>query len=113
VSRLVLALTFSAALFAQSPVDRSRRRAAQALYRENCVVCHDVDQATSKKPGPSFYRLFERDKMPIANTKPNRAYIKVRVKFGGPLMPAFGKTLTDAEIDLILDYLEGPVSHAR
>jgi hypothetical protein len=43
--------------------------------------------------------------MPIASMKPNRGYIKVRVKFGGPLMPAFAKTLSDAEIDTLIDYL--------
>jgi mono/diheme cytochrome c family protein len=88
-----------------APWEKNRLRIAQALYRENCVVCHDVDQAASKKPGPSFYHLFQRDKMPMANMKPSREYIKVRVKFGGPLMPAFAKTLSDSEIDLIVDYL--------
>ena len=87
------------------PWEKNRLRIAQALYRDNCVVCHDVDQAASKKLGPSFYHLFQRDQMPIAKMKPSRDYIKVRVKFGGPLMPAFGKTLTDSDIDLIVDYL--------
>ena len=103
---LLLLAALAAALVAQSvPWEKNRRRIGQALYRENCVVCHDVDQATSKKLGPSFYRLFQREKMPIASVKPNRDYIKVRVKFGGPLMPAFAKRLTDRDIDLIVDYL--------
>jgi hypothetical protein len=29
----------------------------------------------------------------------------VRIKFGGPLMPVFGKTLTGSEIDTLLDYI--------
>ena len=66
----------------------------QALYRENCAVCHDIEQAQSKKLGPSFYQLFRREKMPIASMKPNRDYIKVRVKFGGQLMPAFRQRLS-------------------
>jgi mono/diheme cytochrome c family protein len=83
-------------------------KAGQALYRDNCVVCHDVDKPQSQhsqKPGPSFYQLFRREKMPIASMKPNRDYIKVRVKFGGPLMPAFQKWLSEREIDLIIDFL--------
>jgi len=43
--------------------------------------------------------------MPIMKAKPNREYIKVRVKFGGPLMPAFRDRLTDAQIDVLMDYM--------
>src|SRR5262245_30279882 len=68
------------------PWEKNRLMIGQALYRENCAVCHDIDKAQSKKPGPSFYQLFQREKMPIAKMKPNREYIKVRVKFGGALM---------------------------
>ena len=87
------------------PWEKNPLLAGQALYRENCAVCHDIDRARSKKPGPSFYQLFQREKMPLGNMKPNREYIKVRVKFGGPLMPAFRGTLTDAEIDTLIDYM--------
>ena len=90
---------------ADPPWERKRLLVGQALYRENCVVCHDIDRPQSKKPGPSFYQLFKREKMPIAGMKPNRDYIKVRVKFGGPLMPAFGKTLSDSEINTLIDYV--------
>ena len=109
--RWALGVALAAALAAQGrreiPWEKNRSRIGQALYRDNCVVCHDVDQPNSKKLGPSFYRLFQRDKMPLANMKPSREYIKVRVKFGGPLMPAFRQTLSDREIDLIIDYLGG------
>lgn len=88
------------------PWEKSRLRAGQALYRENCVVCHDIAGFPSKKPGPSFYQLFKRTKMPISSGKPNREYIKVRVKFGGPLMPAFRNWLTEAQIDTLIDYIE-------
>ena len=87
------------------PWEKNRMRVGQALYRENCVVCHDIDKAQSKKFGPSFYQLFKRDKMPIASMKPSREYIKVRVKFGGPLMPAFRQVLSDSEIDTLIDYI--------
>ena len=87
------------------PWEKNHLRIGQALYRENCVVCHDIDRPQSKKPGPSFYQLFKRDKMPMSSVKPNREYIKVRVKFGGPLMPAFRQTLTDTEIDTLIDYI--------
>ena len=87
------------------PWEKNHLRIGQALYRENCVVCHDIDGFPSRKPGPSFYQLFKHEKMPIANMKPSRQYIKVRVKFGGPLMPAFRQWLTEKEIDTLIDYM--------
>jgi mono/diheme cytochrome c family protein len=90
------------------PWEKNRLLVGQTLYRDNCVVCHDVDrpQSESKKFGPSFYQLFRRDKMPIAAMKPNRDYIKLRIRFGGALMPAFAKKLNASEIDLLIDYLQ-------
>jgi mono/diheme cytochrome c family protein len=100
-----LATALSAADRRPLPWEKNRLQIGQALYRENCVVCHDVDKPQSKKSGPSFYQLFKRDKMPIASMKPSREYIKVRVKFGGALMPAFRQWLSDAEIETLIDYM--------
>jgi len=102
---LALAATASAADRPPVPWEKNRLRIGQVLYRENCVVCHDIDRAQSKKMGPSCYQLFRRDKMPLGNMKPSREYIKVRAKFGGPVMPAFQKVLTDSEIDTLIDYI--------
>src|ERR1043165_2071416 len=108
-SKCSLMLVFAAALAAAGrrpiPWEKDHLRAGQMLYRANCVVCHDIDRPKSNKPGPSFYQLFKRDKMPIASMKPNRDYIKVRVRFGGQLMPAFRQWLSEAEIDTLIDYI--------
>ncbi len=103
-----LGLILSAADQKPLPWEKNHLQIGQALYRTNCVVCHDIDrpQAESKKFGPSFYQLFRRDKMPLAAMKPNRDYIKIRIKFGGAIMPAFAKTLNDSEIDTLLDYIQ-------
>jgi len=100
-----LAAVLPAAGQGQPPWEKNRLRIGQSLYRENCVVCHDIDKQQSKKSGPSFYQLFKRDKMPLSNTRPNRDYIKVRVKFGGSLMPAFRQRLSDSEINTLMDYM--------
>jgi mono/diheme cytochrome c family protein len=109
VMRAAVACLLAAGVYAadQRPIpwEKHRLLVGQALYRENCVVCHDIDRAQSKKLGPSFFELFKHDKMPLNNLKPSREYIKVRVKFGGALMPAFRQTLTDAEIDTLIDYI--------
>jgi mono/diheme cytochrome c family protein len=106
---LTLALASAASLVAADrapvPWEGNHLRIGQALYRENCVVCHDIDRQQSKKLGPSFYQLFRRTQMPIAKMKPNRAYIKTRIKFGGALMPEFRHWLSERDIDTLIDYM--------
>ena len=114
IGRCALALVAATSLVVASlvaadrrpvPWERNHLLIGQALYRENCVVCHDIDRQQSKKLGPSFFQLFQRTQMPIAKMKPGRDYIKVRIKFGGPLMPAFRQWLTDRDIDTLIDYI--------
>jgi mono/diheme cytochrome c family protein len=85
------------------------RHLGKELYREHCVVCHDIDKPQdpkSKKPGPSLHKVFESGKLPLTGGKPTREYMAVKIKFGGQIMPAFIKRLTDAEVELVVDYLE-------
>ena len=86
------------ALAANAATAREKQHLAigRDLYRENCAVCHDIekDKAHSKKLGPSLNHLFKNPTLPMSRGKPNRAYVEVRIKFGGALMPAFGKRLT-------------------
>jgi len=88
------------------PWEKNRLKIGQAIYRENCVVCHAVDAESSNKLGPSFYHLFQRDKMPQSNAKPQRTLIAGKIRVGGKLMPSFAKKLTAADIDAVLDYLQ-------
>jgi mono/diheme cytochrome c family protein len=105
----LLALVFTVALVPAErrsvPWEKNHLAVGRALYRENCVVCHDIDRQQSKKLGPSFYQLFQRTQMPIAKMKPSREYIKVRVKFGGALMPAFRQWLSERDIETLIDYI--------
>lgn len=88
------------------PWEKNRLKIGQAIYRENCVVCHAVDAGSSNKLGPSFYHLFQRDKMPQSNAKPDRLLIAGKIRVGGKLMPSFAKKLTSSDIDAVLDYLQ-------
>ena len=78
------------------------------LFRENCAVCHDIDKdkAHSRKFGPSLNHLFKNETLPLSHGKPSRAYVEVRIKFGGAIMPAFGKRLTQDEINTLIDYID-------
>jgi mono/diheme cytochrome c family protein len=109
--KVVLLLALAVTAFAEKrelPWEKNHLRVGQDLYRENCVVCHDIDkpQKDSNKLGPSFYQLFKRESMPLAKQSPNRAYIATRIRFGGALMPAFQKKMTAAEMDTLIDYME-------
>ncbi len=88
------------------PWEKNRLKIGQAIYRENCVVCHAVEAGSSGKLGPSFYHLFQREKMPQSNAKPERTLIAGKIRVGGKLMPSFAKKLTSSDIDAVLDYLQ-------
>ncbi len=88
------------------PWEKNRLKIGQAIYRENCVVCHAVEAGSPDKLGPNFYHLFQRDKMPQSSAKPQRTLIAGKIRVGGKLMPSFAKKLTSSDIDALLDYLE-------
>ncbi len=88
------------------PWEKNRLKIGQAIYRENCVVCHAVEAGSPNKLGPNFYHLFQRDKMPQSNAKPQRTLIAGKIRVGGKLMPSFAKKLTSSDIDAVLDYLQ-------
>ncbi len=104
---LGLAASLSAADIQIPPWDKSSSNIGRDLYRENCAVCHDIDkdQKHTRKFGPSLDHLFQNETMPLSHAKPSRQYVTVRIKFGGALMPAFGKWLSDSEIATLIDYI--------
>jgi mono/diheme cytochrome c family protein len=89
------------------PWDKSHLSIGRDLFRENCVVCHDIDkdQRHTKKLGPSLNHLFKNERLPLSHGNPSRPYVVVRIKFGGAFMPAFGKRLSQSEIDTLIDYV--------
>jgi len=80
----------------------------QSLFREYCTVCHDIDkdQKSTRKLGPSLNHLFKNPRLPLSKSKPTRAYVMVRIQYGGPVMPAFGKKMNEAQIAALIAYLE-------
>ena len=102
---LALAAVLVAANRVAPPWEKSRLSVGEDLFRENCAVCHDIEKPVSKKLGPTLHHAFKREKL-ASGSKPSRLYIMTRVKFGGALMPAFAKKLTDPEINILIDYIE-------
>lgn len=103
-----LASLLSASDTRTPPWEAPHLAAGRNLYRTNCSVCHDIekDQKHTRKFGPSLNHLFKNERLPMSKGKPSRQYVMVRVKFGGALMPAFGKSLNDSEINTLIDYIE-------
>ncbi len=75
------------------------------LYRENCIVCHDIHKAETKKLGPSLFRLFQNEKLPFSGGTPSEAYVDIKIQFGGDVMPAFVNKLTPGQIKRIIEYI--------
>ena len=83
-------------------------RLGEYLYREHCTVCHDIDkdQKATRKIGPSLNHLFKNPRLPLSKGRPSRDYVKVRIQYGGEIMPAFMKRMNDEQIAALLAYLE-------
>ena len=109
---LILALVFplSAADGLLPPWEKpgAVTRLGQTVYRENCAVCHDIDkdQKSTRKLGPSLNHLFKNPRLPLSKGRPSRDYVKVRIQYGGQVMPAFMKRLNDGQIAALLAYIE-------
>lgn len=90
------------------PWERQSAPAGQSLFREYCTVCHDIDkdQKSTRKLGPSLHHLFKNPQLPLSKGKPTRAYVMVRIQFGGPVMPAFRTKMNGPQIAALVAYLE-------
>ena len=104
----IFSALFLATTILQAADPKNHLAIGRDLYRENCAVCHDIekDKAHSHKFGPSLNQLFKNETLPMSHGKPSRQYVEVRIKFGGAIMPAFGKRLTQGEIDTLIDYID-------
>jgi len=87
------------------PWEKRSRNAALHLYRDNCVVCHDIDSAETRKMAPSLFRFFQNEKTPLTAVEPSEQYFRVKVQFGGDIMPAFQGKITDKQLDMIVEFV--------
>jgi len=90
------------------PWEKPTARLGERLYRENCAVCHDIDkdQKATRKIGPSLNHLFKNPRLPLSKSRPSRDYVKIRIQYGGQVMPAFMKRMNDEQLAALLAYLE-------
>jgi mono/diheme cytochrome c family protein len=75
------------------------------LYLGNCSVCHEINKADTNKLGPSLFRMYQNEKLPQSGGTPSEEYFRVKVMFGGDVMPPFVNRLSEEEIQLLSDFV--------
>ena len=111
--RMALALTIGAALALPAagagrkpPPWEKSNHVGRALYREYCIVCHDIESAATKKLGPSLFRLFQNETLPFSGGKPSLEYVRIKIMFGGDVMPPYVNRLNGGQIEKIIGYMK-------
>lgn len=107
VAILVLALAAPAGKTAEkkAPPWEKPLETGLFIYRENCIVCHEIDEAETRKLGPSLFRFFQNEKTPKTGIEPSEQYFRVKVQVGGDIMPAFQNKLTAREMNLLVEFV--------
>ena len=89
-----------------TPPWENSTKVGRALYRENCIVCHEIAKKETQKLGPSLFRLFQNETLPASGGSPNVPYVKIKIQFGGDVMPPYVNRLTAEEIETIIAYIK-------
>lgn len=102
---LVLNVTVSAQVPREGASLSERAVKGRKVFEDRCYVCHQKDSNRVKEIAPPLDGLFKRDRLIIG--KPVTAEnVKEIIKMGPtPGMPAFRYTLSDPEIDDLIEYL--------
>ena len=104
VSLLVLAGATSGAEKKLPPWEKPLH-VGRYLYLENCSVCHEINKAETNKLGPTLFRLFQNEKLPFSGGKPSEPYVRIKIQFGGDVMPPFVNKLTDEQINQLMAFI--------
>ena len=105
---LLLALALPVIVFGaerKAPPWEKPLMAGQQLYRDNCGVCHAIEADKPAKLGPNLHRFFQNKLTPLSKAEPSEAYLRIKIQFGGELMPAFVSRLSERNIDQIVEYI--------
>jgi mono/diheme cytochrome c family protein len=104
---LLAALACTAALAADKnpPPWEKPLQKGRYLYLQNCSVCHEINKPKSAKLGPSLFRLYQNEKLPLSGGTPSEEYFRIKVMFGGDVMPPYTNRLSEEEIRLLSDFV--------
>ncbi|MGH9784023.1 MAG: c-type cytochrome [Terriglobia bacterium] len=83
-----------------------RAAKGRTVFDHRCYVCHQKDSDRVKEIGPALDGLFRRNRL-ITGKPVTAENVKEIIKMGPtPNMPAFRYTLSDPEIDDLIEYLK-------
>jgi mono/diheme cytochrome c family protein len=75
----------------------------EAIYYYKCWICHNQYTATG---GPQLKGLFTRGTFTSNGQPANDQTVRAKIRSGGPGMPRFETTMTDADIADVISYLK-------
>jgi mono/diheme cytochrome c family protein len=91
------------------PALSEKAKKGKLIFNDYCYRCHQVDSARAKPlgpMGPELAGIFKREKL-IVGKPVTEANIKEVIKTGPtPGMPGFRYTLSDEQIDQVIEYLK-------
>ena len=80
-----------------------QQAAGRAIFDRNCGACHEAYSSRGKK-GPSLKNLFGKQSLP-SGLPANDRFVLQTINAGRGMMPPFGETLTQDQIEALLTYL--------
>jgi mono/diheme cytochrome c family protein len=104
---LIVFAVLVATVPASSQLSLSERAVkGRKVFEDRCYVCHQKDSNRVKEIAPALDGLFKRDRL-IAGKPVTPENVKEVIKLGPtPGMPAFRYTLSDPEIDDLIEFLK-------
>jgi mono/diheme cytochrome c family protein len=75
----------------------------EAIYYFKCWICHNQLTTTG---GPHLKGLFGRPTLASSGQPVNDQTVREKIRSGGPRMPKFEATLTDADLADLISYLK-------
>jgi mono/diheme cytochrome c family protein len=95
---------------APTPASKATAPNGEALFKENCAMCHNTD-STQAKIGPGLRGLFKNKELPTSHKPTTEANVRQQILQGSPNgkpmpMPAFAGSLKPEEIDSLIQYLK-------
>jgi len=103
---LVLSVPASAQLSREGTALSERAVKGRKVFEDRCYVCHQKDSNRVKEIAPPLDGLFKRERL-IAGKPVTAENVKEVIKTGPtPGMPAFRFTLSDPEIDDLIEFLK-------
>jgi|HubBroStandDraft_2_1064218.scaffolds.fasta_scaffold820284_2 mono/diheme cytochrome c family protein len=80
-----------------------QQAAGRAVFDHYCGACHEAYSSSGKK-GPSLKNVFGKQSLP-SGLPANDRFVLQTITSGRGVMPPFGETLTQDQIDSLLAYL--------